>query len=171
MIRYRLKCGGGHEFDAWFASSIAYETQETEGRLVCPHCARTDIERAIMAPQITAGRTHAGERENAGKRADTAETSADVTSTAPPPAGALRAGNADAQRLQALMREMRSLRDKILEKSEYVGPRFAEEARRIHHEETPDRPIHGEATAQEVHDLAEDGIDVMPVPHLPDDLN
>jgi hypothetical protein len=157
MIRYRLKCGDGHEFEAWFASSSAYETQESEGRLACPHCARTDIERAIMAPKIAAGRTQAATPEIAAGNAA--------------PNAALHADSTDARRLQALMREMRTLRDKMLEKSEYVGPRFAEEARRIHHEETPDRAIHGEATTDEVKELADEGIDIMPIPRLPDDMN
>ncbi len=157
MIRYRLRCGNGHEFEAWFASSTAYETQEAEGHLACPNCARTDIERAIMAPQIATARKDSATPAIANENA--------------PAKTALHAGGADAQRFQVLMREMRTLRDKILEKSEYVGPRFAEEARRIHHEETPDRAIHGEATPEEIHELSDEGIDVMPVPRLPDDFN
>lgn len=77
----------------------------------------------------------------------------------------------ESERLRTMMREMRSLRDQILAKSEYVGPRFAEEARRIHFEEAPDRAIHGEATADDVKSLADDGVDVMPLPQLPDDQN
>jgi len=157
MIRYRLRCGNGHEFDAWFASSAAYETQEAECQLTCPHCAQTDIERAIMAPQIATGRAEPSIPE--------------VTATDASANAVWNAGGADAKRLQALMREMRALRDKMLEKSENVGPRFAEEARRIHHEESPDRAIHGAATTQEVLELADEGIDVMPIPQLPDDLN
>lgn len=157
MIRYRLKCGDGHEFEAWFASSSAYETQEAEGRLACPHCARTDIERAIMAPKIATARAN--------------KAAAAVSAGNVPGQATLQTDNADAQRFQGLMREMRELRDKILEKSEYVGSRFAAEARRIHHEETPNRAIHGEATAEEVQELADDGIDIMPIPRLPDDMN
>jgi hypothetical protein len=66
---------------------------------------------------------------------------------------------------------MRKLRDEMLAKSDYVGPRFAEEARRIHNEEAPPRGIHGEATADEVAELKEEGVKVYPVPVLPDDHN
>ena len=59
----------------------------------------------------------------------------------------------------------------MLAKSEYVGPRFAEEARKIHFEEAPNRGIHGEATREEVAELAEDGVDVLPLPRLPDELS
>lgn len=157
MIKYRLRCGDGHEFDAWFASSAAYENQEAEGLLVCPNCARSDVERAIMAPKIATGYA-----ANEMPEATSGKVPAQVT---------MHSASGDALRLNEMMREMRDLRDKILEKSEYVGPRFAEEARRIHHEESPDRAIHGEATSNEVHELAEEGIDVMPIPRLPDDLN
>ncbi len=158
MIKYRLKCGDGHEFDAWFASSAAYEHQESEGHLDCPHCGRNDIARAVMAPRIA---TNQADRDPPALKSDNASAHT-----------AFQSANAtDAPRFRSLMHELRELREKILEKSEYVGPRFAEEARRIHHEESPDRAIHGEATSDEVHELADEGIDVIPIPHLPDDMN
>src|SRR5690606_42130699 len=49
----------------------------------------------------------------------------------------------------------------IIRKTENVGPRFAEEARRIHEGDADDRPIRGTATAEERLALSEDGIDVM----------
>lgn len=163
MIKYRLKCGEGHEFEAWFASSTAYETQEAEGRLACPHCANTAIERAIMAPRVA---TRRGHEERAAAPAPGAGDQGHQSTAA-----SLHPGQADGAKLRAMLQEIRSVRDKILEKSEYVGPRFAEEARKIHHEESADRAIHGEATPQEVRELADDGIDVLPIPRLPDDLN
>ena len=65
----------------------------------------------------------------------------------------------------------RAIRDKVKAEAEYVGPRFADEARRIHFEEAPNRGIYGEATREEVTSLAEDGIDVTPLPPLPEDLS
>ena len=167
MIRYVLKCGAGHEFEAWFASSAAFESQEQDGSLACPACARTDISRAIMAPSVTT-RRDAPQNAPAQQSAppDPAATRASQTS-----APALHANAPNAQHLQEMMREVRAMRDRILAQSEYVGARFAEEARRIHFEEAPDRAIHGEASAEEVRELTEEGIDVMPVPRLPDDLN
>jgi hypothetical protein len=70
-----------------------------------------------------------------------------------------------------LLGTMRKLRDEMLAKSDYVGPRFAEEARRIHNEEVPARGIHGEATPDEVAELKEEGVKIYPVPVLPDDHN
>ena len=66
---------------------------------------------------------------------------------------------------------MRKLRAEIESKSEYVGPRFSEEARKIHYEESPARGIHGEATADEAKALKEEGIEFYPLPILPEDQN
>ena len=66
---------------------------------------------------------------------------------------------------------MRKLRAEIEAKSEYVGPRFSEEARKIHYEEAPARGIHGEATADEAKALKEEGIEFFPLPILPEDQN
>jgi hypothetical protein len=63
---------------------------------------------------------------------------------------------------------MTGLRKYVTENAEYVGPRFAEEARKIHYGETDDRHIYGEATLKEAKELTEDGVDVAP---LPPDIN
>jgi hypothetical protein len=70
-----------------------------------------------------------------------------------------------------ILKQLKELRDRVVADAEYVGPRFAEEARKIHHEETPERGIYGEASPTEVEELLRDGIDVMPIPVLPDDHN
>lgn len=155
MIRYRLTCGSGHEFEAWFASSSTYEAEESAGRLVCPYCQRTDVSRAVMAPQIRTRR-----------ETDSAPAGSTLPVSSPP-----QSDTSDVKRLQHMLHEMRTLREQILSKSEYVGPRFADEARQIHFEEAPDRAIHGEATPEQVRELADDGIEVVPLPRLPDDLN
>ena len=66
---------------------------------------------------------------------------------------------------------MRQLREEVIAKSEYVGPRFAEEARKIHNEEVEQRGIYGEASPAEVKELADDGVEVYPLPVLPEDHN
>src|SRR5262249_60822181 len=71
----------------------------------------------------------------------------------------------------ALAAAMRKLRTEIESKSEYVGPRFPEEARKIHYEETPARGIYGEATREQAQALSEEGIEFFPLPHLPEDHN
>ena len=66
---------------------------------------------------------------------------------------------------------MRQLREEVIAKSEYVGPRFAEEARKIHNEEVEQRGIYGEASPTEVKELVDDGVEVYPLPVLPEDHN
>jgi hypothetical protein len=56
-------------------------------------------------------------------------------------------------------------------KADYVGPNFAEEARRIHYGESEERRIYGEATPPQVRGLLEEGIAALPLPALPEDKN
>jgi hypothetical protein len=154
MILYRLKCRKGHEFEAWFAGSAAYDKQAKRGLLSCPKCGTTQVTKAPMAPRIAKrGKSRSVEKP--------AEKPAEV----PKP---------DTQRVAAhgeLAAAMRKLRAEIESKSEYVGPRFPEEARKIHYEEVPARGIHGEATADEAKALSEEGIEFFPLPILPEDRN
>lgn len=70
-----------------------------------------------------------------------------------------------------IVEQMRKIRHEIVENAEYVGPRFAEEARKIHNEETSEREIYGEASLDEASSLIEDGISILPMPRLPEDMN
>lgn len=141
MIKFSLVCHQGHEFEAWFQSGDAYEAQTARTQVVCPHCGSHSVDKAIMAPAVA----KRAESEPAGQRQ-------------PPPA-------------EEYFRFMRRMRDEIYAKAEYVGGRFAEETRKIHFDESDQRGIYGEATADELRELAEDGIPFMPMPRLPEDLN
>jgi hypothetical protein len=156
MILYRLQCKKGHQFEAWFASSAAYDKQAKREQLSCPKCGTSKVSKALMAPAVPKRRSRAKPRPEA-----------------PPPAIAEPA-RPETYRLAAhgeLAAAMRRLRAEIESKSEYVGPRFPEEARKIHHEEAPPRGIHGEATAEEAKALSEEGIEFFPLPILPEDRN
>lgn len=157
MIVYRLKCKKGHEFEAWFANSGAFDMQAERGLLACAVCGTSKVAKAPMAPSVTKSRSKA----RAAKRPAEAPSAAE----APKP---------ETQRVAAhgeLASAMRKLRAEIESKSEYVGPRFSEEARKIHHEEAPARGIHGEATADEAKALREEGIEFFPLPVLPEEHN
>lgn len=156
MIRYRLTCKKGHEFEGWFASGAAYDRQAKGAQLSCPTCGSRKISKALMAPSIA-------------KRKRKSVGTADEASKAPP-----QPPQPDVQRLGAhgeLASAMRKLRAELESKSEYVGKRFPEEARKIHYEETPVRGIHGEATREEAQALHEEGIEFFPLPLLPEDHN
>ncbi|HSR79985.1 MAG TPA: DUF1178 family protein [Hyphomicrobiaceae bacterium] len=157
MILYKLQCKKGHEFEAWFASSDVFDRQKEKGQLACPSCGTKSVSKALMAPNVAprSRRRAAPEKQQ----------------PAGSPAGSPKP---ETQRVAAhseLVTALRKLRAEIEAKSEYVGPRFSEEARKIHYEEAPARGIHGEATAEEAKALREEGIEFYPLPILPEDQN
>lgn len=137
MIKYKLSCAGGCEFEGWFRSSEDFEAQAREGRLECPYCASADVARAIMAPAILRG-----------------------ASASPRDAGF-------AQIREAMTEAARRARDYVEKNFDYVGDRFPEEARRIHYGETNRRDIFGEASVEEAKDLAEEGVAIALLPPVP----
>ena len=160
MIRYSLRCERGHAFESWFQSSSAYESQEKRKLVNCPVCGSAKVERAIMAPQIVSKK---GQDIAAPAPAPADVTSADVTSPAPTPL------------LMAQERELRAklkeLRDHIVKNADNVGDRFPTEARKMHYGDIEHRPIYGEASPDEARALIEEGVEVSPLPVLPDDRN
>jgi hypothetical protein len=160
MIRYRLSCNKRHEFEAWFANSTAFERQAKRGQLACPACGSKKVSKTLMAPSIA--------KRGKAKRVRTGTGAKPSDETAQPDT------SPDAGRFVAhreLAEAMRKLRAEVQAKSEYVGPRFPEEARKIHYEEVPARGIYGEATTDEAKALNEEGIEFYPLPLLPEDHN
>jgi hypothetical protein len=171
MIRYALNCDDGHVFETWFASSAAFDKQAKRGLVACPVCGSVKVEKAIMAPNLSANRAEA---VTADPRPPTP-----APPTPPPP---LQPGpmppippKAPVAMMSAAERELRhklkELRDHITKNAHYVGPRFPEEARKIHYGEADHRSIYGEASPEEAKQLHEEGIEVQPLPILPDDKN
>lgn len=151
MIRYALRCAKGHEFEAWFASSAAYDRLAKRGQVSCPKCGNRKVQKALMAP-------------NVARRDKTSRERKEVPKPGATPPGAV-AAHAE------LAAALRRLRAEIEANSEYVGPRFPEEARKIHYEEAPARGIRGEASREEAQALREEGIEFFPIPALPEDHN
>lgn len=161
MIRYRLKCERSHEFEGWFASSDAFEKQRKKKLVACPKCNSHKVDKALMAPSVVTS-------EKKGRSRKRSAPAAPVPAPEAAPAGQGLMFNAEQREI---LKRMKQMRDEVLAKSEYVGPRFAEEARKIHNKETETRGIYGEADPAEVKSLVEDGVDVYPIPVLPDDHN
>ena len=147
MIRYDLTCDKGHDFDGWFSNSAAFETQAKRGFVECTVCGSAKVQKQLMAPNI-------GAKSN--KKADVPQK--------------LAAGPVD-PRAQAMMQLMREMRAHVEQNSENVGDKFAEEARKIHYGEKEERGIYGQATRDEAVSLIEEGIEVHPLPVLPEDGN
>jgi hypothetical protein len=146
MIKYALRCQNEHEFEGWFSNSAAYDAQSAARQVACPVCASDRVEKALMAPNVVSS-----DRRRAAPVAE---------APAKPP-----------EPHSELVAFARKLREHVAQNSEYVGPRFAQEARKIHYEETEARGIYGEASAQDVKLLKDEGIEFHPLPTLPEDHN
>lgn len=179
MIKYQLRCLRGHEFEAWFANSDAFDKLARRGQVSCVTCGSARVEKAMMSPRI-AKSVRSGE----GSRANEidADLSADPSANASTgggdgggSAGALAAQTSQmeptSKASQALRAAFKAAREEILRRSDYVGPRFAEEARRMHDDEAPVRGIYGEASLDEARSLIEDGISILLLPPAPDEHN
>jgi hypothetical protein len=147
MIRYNLRCDSGHAFESWFQSSSAYDQQVKRKLVTCAICGSAKVEKAIMAPQL------AGTKKKAA-----AEASSQSTSLMMAPERELRT-------------KLKELRDHIVKNADNVGERFPEEARKMHYGDIEHRAIYGEASAEEAKSLIEEGVEVAPLPVLPDDRN
>jgi hypothetical protein len=138
-----LKCSHEHRFEGWFASTEEFESQLSRHLVACPVCSVTDVSRMPSAPRLnlTSARGEAEPLPQALPQALSQSQEAE---------------SVQAQAMQAIR--------ELIEKTENVGERFAEEARRIHYNEAPARNIRGVTTPEDAHALLEEGIDVMPLP-------
>jgi hypothetical protein len=147
-----LRCGVGHVFEGWFASEDDYGSQRERGLLDCPVCGNADVARLPSAPRLnlSGARAPASPASDAGQGAGSGAPAA-ATATA-----VAVHGNAAQRFVEAVAELLRNTQD--------VGPRFAEEARRIHYGETDPKAIRGQATPQEREALADEGIEVFTLP-------
>ena len=134
MIVYDLRCASGHVFEGWFGKSDDYEDQARRGLIDCPVCGDKQIGKAVMAPAV-------GVKGN--------QAPADAP---------------DPKQVKQMLAAMATAQKEMLERSSWVGERFADEARAIHLGEADARAIHGKATRAEAERLAEEGIPVAPLP-------
>jgi hypothetical protein len=141
VIQYSLHCSKGHRYDAWFKNAAAFDEQQARGIVTCAVCGDGAIEKAPMAPAVA--------------RTDSEKVS-------------LSSSHPDAVKFRELLR---AYRQKVTSEADYVGDRFADEARKIHFEEVEARGIYGEATRDEVAGLIEEGVEFMPLPDLPEEHN
>lgn len=134
-----LRCAHGHGFEGWFASNEAFDTQLGAGLVECPICGDTAIVKLLSAPRLNLGN---------------AKAPAEAASAAPSQVSA---------ELSPEARWMRAVRE-VMAKTEDVGERFAEEARKMHYGEAEERGIRGRATPEQTEALLDEGIAVMPLP-------
>lgn len=148
MIVFDLRCSpNGHVFEAWFGSSDDYESQRRRGLVQCPMCGTEAVEKAVMAPRVGAKGNQAGNRAPGPAK----PAMQDIVSS-------------DPAEVKTMLATMAALQKKMLESADYVGTRFADEARAIHLGETEARPIYGKATDAETRSLADEGIEIAALP-------
>jgi len=162
MIRYALICQQGHQFESWFQDSAAYDKQAKRGLISCPHCGSAKVEKAIMAPRLSA---------TAKKRSRTIEAPAATPETAPAPAPAPAPVAMISPQEQEIRAKLKELRDHLTKNADNVGTKFPEEARKMHYGEAEHRSIYGVASTEEAKELSEEGIEFHPLPSLPDERN
>ena len=160
MIHYNLRCAKGHAFESWFQSSGAYDSQLKRKLVSCPSCGSAKVEKAIMAPQI------ARKDKSAGAPQPPLQPEAPSTEVAATPSTPLMMAQE-----RELRTKLKELRDHIVKNADNVGERFANEARAMHYGDKEHRPIYGEASPDEAKSLIDEGIEVSPLPTLPEDRN
>ncbi|PLX38642.1 MAG: DUF1178 domain-containing protein [Hyphomicrobiales bacterium] len=170
MIRYSLNCDQGHDFEGWFRDSADFDGQVKSAGLGCPMCGSTEISKKLMAPAVVGTKKGRPALVEAGpvsrsSASDSGTGAAVSAATTPPSLGALAP---DQQRMVELARYIRK---EVVANADYVGSRFAEEARKIHYGDAEERGIYGETTLEDAEELLEEGVDVMPLPILPEDQN
>ncbi|WP_303981147.1 DUF1178 family protein [Dongia mobilis] len=143
MIVFQLNCGKGHSFDIWFKDGNTADRQLARGMVECPECGDRKVGKALMAPRVNS--------TGIGAKGD----------------------KVPAQNMAVLASNMRAqlaeVRRQVEENCDYVGDKFAEEARKIHYGEADARGIFGEANEDQHRELAEEGIEVARIPWLPRD--
>ncbi|MBV8379800.1 MAG: DUF1178 family protein [Paucibacter sp.] len=138
MLVLNLQCEAGHGFEGWFGSADDFDDQQSRGLLNCPVCGHAGVQRLPSAPRLNV------------KAAKAATPQMSVP--------------APDERLKALQGEVLGALRRLASQTEDVGERFTEEARRIHYGEVAERAIRGRASGEQIVELAEEGIAVLPLP-------
>lgn len=156
MIRYALICDNEHEFESWFPDSDAFDAQAKRGFIACPTCASAKVAKAIMAPRLATRHLTIEAAEPAAPEP-----------AAPAPDQSLAMAPAD----RDVRTMLRALRDHLKANADDVGEKFPELARKMHYGETEQRSIYGKSSFADAKALHDEGIEVHPLPILPDDRN
>ena len=158
MIHYDLRCGDGHAFDGWFKNSATFDAQAKAGLIECPVCAGTSVMRALMAPRLHKGVAAPAAAAPVEAKAEQSKA------VAAPEAMAVGGAPALPDQVRAVLQRIRA---EVEQKCDYVGNRFAEEARAMHAGESERRSIYGQTTPEQAEALADEGIDIARIPWVP----
>ncbi|GAA6118225.1 DUF1178 family protein [Acidovorax sp. FG27] len=164
-----LFCGHGHGFEGWFGSEDDYQSQQQRGLVQCPLCGSSQVRKGLSAPRLNLGARPApgGARHREDAPAPGAQAGAASSPQQPPAAAEMAPPAADREALRQMQAQLQAawlkLSREIAARTEDVGSRFADEARRMHHGDIAERSIRGEATREQAMELLEEGVPVMPL--------
>ena len=153
MIKYDLQCDQDHKFDSWFRSSADFDEQLARGLATCPMCGSGALSKRLMAPGIPS------------------KSNREISPPSQLPVQTAPVAAALTEPQEKMVEMIREFRAAVVENADNVGDKFADEARKMHYGETETRSIYGRASGQDAKDLSEEGIDVHPLPLLPEDRN
>lgn len=157
MKVFDLRCAAGHEFEGWFASEREFLTQRKGKEIACPVCGDTHVVKKLSAPRLNLGH---------GLAPKEAATAPNVSAGGSDTAEGRNVATIPSRAVQAAW--LKAVRE-VIARTEDVGERFAEEARRMHYGEIEERGIRGQASLAETRELLDEGIPVAPLP-LPESL-
>jgi hypothetical protein len=162
---FDLQCSNSHVFEGWFGSHEDYDSQQARGLVTCPVCQSDTITKRLSAPRLNVGHFSDSQIAAESNSGGSSQSTSTALSVAAQQAQSVVAASPELAQIQAaVMVQMRE----FIRKTENVGDRFADEARKIHEGESEERPIRGTATQEERESLAEDGIAVVALPDFLD---
>jgi len=183
MIHYNVRCSHAHEFDGWFKDGAAFDRLSRRGLVECPTCGDTNVERALMAPAVAtretlpmpmppptppasqAPRLVPGQPQGPSQgQPSQGQPSQGQRPQGQQPGPMAMTGGAIPDQMRAMLQRMRA---EVEKHCDYVGPEFAEEARKIHRGESQARGIYGETSPEQAEALSEDGIAFSRIPWVP----
>src|SRR5579863_3776757 len=168
MIHYNVRCSHAHEFDGWFKDSAAFDRLSKRGLIECPTCGDTKVERALMAPAVATREALPVPPPAPTPPASQTPRLVPGQPQGPPqgqPSGPMAmTGGAIPDQMRAMLQRMRA---EVEKHCDYVGPEFAEEARKMHRGESDKRGIYGETSPEQAEALAEEGIEFSRIPWVP----
>jgi hypothetical protein len=161
MIHYNVRCSHGHEFDGWYTDSAGFDRLVGRGLVECPTCGDTKVQRAMMAPAVSTRQALPAPMLTPPPQAPA--TPSQVSGPPSPPPMAMTGGPIPDQ-MRAMLQRMRA---EVEKQCDYVGPSFADEARKIHRGESQQRGIYGETTPEQAEALSDEGIEFARIPWVP----
>ena len=152
-----LQCAHQHVFEGWFASEDDFNDQLARGLVSCPVCGDQQVQKMLSAPRLNL---------RSGRDAPATGAAPVPTDDASSRSGGRRSGALAGPSVAAFQAQLLQAMRQVVDSAEDVGERFADQARAMHHGEIESRNIRGRTSVEVAMELAEEGIDVLPLPDL-----